>query len=162
MDTTKSNAKAAAYLADEPGLLQETRTYGRRLTAPAEAIFPLLCPTRELDWIPGWDCELLHTDTGYAEEGLVFRSSDAAGDRVWYCDTYQPAARIGYVNFLPNLLTRLVVTLDDTGDGGTDVTFSFTFMALNEAGNGVIEHLPSGDADPHRMLPILIEQYLGS
>ena len=162
MDTSKSAAMAATYLAGKPGLLSETRTYGERLTATPEAIFPLLCPTRELDWIPGWNCELLHTDTGYAEEGLVFRSHDVAGDRVWYCDTYEPTARIAYLNFLPDLLTRLVVSLDRAADGGTDVTFSYTFIALNDAGNVFIRHLPSGNADPHRRLPQLIETYLAS
>jgi len=159
MDTTKSEAKAAAYLADKPGLLNETRTYSRRLAATADAIFPLLCPTRELDWIPGWDCDMLHTETGYAEAGVVFRTLDQGGDRIWYCDTYQPDFRIGYLSFLPDQLTRLIITLEEA-DGGTDVTFTYTRMALNEAGNVAIGELATGDADPHRMLPVLIEEYL--
>lgn len=160
MDTTRSAARATAHLAQGSGLLRQTRTYPERLAAPREAIFPLLCPTRELDWIPGWDCELLHTDTGYAEEGLVFRSRDAAGERVWYCDIYEPAGRIAYVNFLPDLLTRLVVTLDEAADGETLVVFSFTFLALTDAGNTVIRHLPAGESDPHGRLPGLIRTYL--
>lgn len=162
MDTTRSSAKVAAYLAARPGLIRETRTHSQRLSAPADAIFPLLCPTREFDWIPGWDCELLHTDSGYAELGVVFRTSDAAGERIWICDTYEPASRIGYVNFLPDLLMRLLITLGEVDGGSTDVTFSYTFISLNEAGNDMISQLPSGDADPHRLLPGLIDMYLSS
>lgn len=160
MDTTRSAARATAYQAEGSGLLRETRTYRERLATPREAIFPLLCPTRELDWIPGWDCELLHTDTGYAEEGLVFRSRDDSGERVWYCDTYEPAVRIAYVNFLPDLLTRLIVTLDEEADGETLVIFSYTFLALTDAGNTIIRHLPTAGSDPHGHLPGLIRTYL--
>lgn len=37
--------------------------------ASPEAIFPLLCPVREYDWIPGWDCRLVYTESGLAEAG---------------------------------------------------------------------------------------------
>ena len=32
-----------------------TRTYTQQLVAEPSAVFPLLCPVREADWIDGWD-----------------------------------------------------------------------------------------------------------
>lgn len=39
-----------------------------------ERIFPLLCPVLEYDWVPGWECELVYTESGVAESGAVFRT----------------------------------------------------------------------------------------
>ena len=40
--------------------------------APVEEIFPLLCPVREYDWIPGWGCDVQFTESGVAEDLCVF------------------------------------------------------------------------------------------
>lgn len=42
------------------------------LPASAEKVFPLLCPKREYDWIENWKCQILYSDSGYAEENCVF------------------------------------------------------------------------------------------
>ena len=44
-------------------------------TAPNKA-FPLLCPTLEADWVPGWEAELIYTQSGYAEDKCVFKTAD--------------------------------------------------------------------------------------
>jgi hypothetical protein len=57
----------------EPSVV--TRTYTQHIQAPASAIFPLLCPVREAEWLDGWTYEMLHSRSGYAEEGCVFRTA---------------------------------------------------------------------------------------
>ena len=51
-----------------------------------EEVFPLLCPKREEEWIPGWECETIWSKSGYNEEGAIFcpgRQSIRAGIIQW-------------------------------------------------------------------------------
>jgi hypothetical protein len=43
------------------------RSYTQSLVGRPEAVFPLLCPVREADWIPGWDRS---TDRRSSEEAV--------------------------------------------------------------------------------------------
>lgn len=51
-----------------------TRHYTQRIEAPPARVFPLLCPVREADWLEGWGeiVEMVHSDSGLAEDGCVF------------------------------------------------------------------------------------------
>jgi hypothetical protein len=40
--------------------------------AAVEEVFPLLCPKREEEWIPDWECETIWSNSGYNEEGAIF------------------------------------------------------------------------------------------
>ncbi|WP_028315336.1 hypothetical protein [Desulfatibacillum aliphaticivorans] len=42
--------------------------------SPSE-IFPLLCPVLEERWIPGWEYDLLYTQSGVNETGCIFREN---------------------------------------------------------------------------------------
>ena len=48
-----------------------------RLGAHPDRVFPLLCPVQEALWLPGWCAEILHSESGVAELGCVFRTHDA-------------------------------------------------------------------------------------
>ena len=41
-------------------------------SASPEKIFPLLCPVREMDWIPEWAPKLVISDSGVMEPGCIF------------------------------------------------------------------------------------------
>jgi hypothetical protein len=43
------------------------------INAPAETIFPLICPFGEYKWIPGWNFELVHCPNERIEQGTIFR-----------------------------------------------------------------------------------------
>lgn len=159
MDTIRSTVKAQDFLAKGSGLLRTERIHSGIIKAEPGLIFPLLCPTREYDWIPGWECDLLFTQSGYAEYGAVFKTRDPMGKKVWICDTFEPDTRIGYVNQCESLLTRLLITLERERSG-TLVTFTFAFMALNENGNRFVEHYPAKKEDPHRFILTQIADYL--
>lgn len=52
--------------------------------APPERVFPLLCPTLDYKWIPTWQCDLLHSESGVAEEDCVFRTNlPEVGPMTW-------------------------------------------------------------------------------
>ncbi len=75
MNTQKSDTFVNEWKAKEKPLRRTSFTAQRTFDATPEEIFPLLCPTTELDWLPGWNCELLHSQSGYAELNCVLRTS---------------------------------------------------------------------------------------
>jgi len=85
MDTTKSERIVRDYLQNEMKYKRKIRKFSGTFDTTPERIFPLLCPAREADWIPGWNCELIYTKTGYAEDKCIFRTekSNPAGEGLW-------------------------------------------------------------------------------
>ena len=53
-------------------------------------MFPLLCPVREYDYLPQWQCRIIRLDSGLIEEGGVFTTEDGSDD--WVVATWRRAA----------------------------------------------------------------------
>jgi len=132
--------------------------YTQTNPAPPEKVFPLLCPVREADWIPGWRYELIYSDSGVAELGCVFTTRDSAVESekyssradeqddsspvtTWICIEYDPGAfRIGYVWIKPELVaTELWIQLELAKDGQTRSHIRFRYTGLSVEGNQVVE-----------------------
>jgi hypothetical protein len=60
------------------------------LESTPEKIFPLLCPTKEYDWIETWKCDLIFSESGFAELDCVF-NTHFEGDvkETWVVDKYE-------------------------------------------------------------------------
>lgn len=109
----------------------------QHVDAPPEAVFPLLCPVREYDWIPGWDCELIYTASGVAEAGCVFqtdRSTDGGLD-TWVVSRYEPPTHIGFVRINHLRAMQYDIHLTGQSDGSTVLEWTQLTTALNEAGD---------------------------
>ena len=65
MDTSKSERLVQNFLHNEPKYKRKIQELSGTFETTPENIFPLLCPAREADWIPGWDSELIYTKSGY-------------------------------------------------------------------------------------------------
>ena len=107
------------------------RTYTQSLVAPHEAVFPLLCPVREAEWIPGWDPLLVVSSSGVAEPDCVFVTGASPADAVWYVTRHEPAA--GYVEMIkvtPGVTAcRLTIRLRRTAEGcEADVSYMHTSL----------------------------------
>lgn len=84
--------------------------------ATRAVVFPLLCPVQEALWLPGWSAEILHSESGVAELGCVFRTRDEDGrERIWTISRHDPEAGIlQFVQFLADLcVIRLDIALED-------------------------------------------------
>ena len=136
----------------------------RTLNASPERIFPLLCPTREYDWIAGWECELLHSESGHAEHNVVFRTRLMGVEELWVCTHYEPHREIHYLRLAPGLLTKLEITLADLGDGKTRIRWSLTGSALSEGMNGAVADLKEDGSRRLRLEHLLddLEHYLAT
>jgi hypothetical protein len=108
-----------------------TRTYTQTLVASPDVVFPLLCPVREADWIPGWDPLLVLSSSGVAEPDCVFVTAASPADAIWYVTRHEPAA--GYVEMVkvsPGVTAcRLTIRLRRTSEGcEADVSYMHTSL----------------------------------
>jgi len=70
MNTTKSEKIVQIYRQNKTKYKRKVQILSGTWETTPEKLFPLFCPAREADWIPGWDCQLIYTESGYAEDRL--------------------------------------------------------------------------------------------
>jgi hypothetical protein len=118
--------------------------------AAPEKVFPLLCPVREDDWLPGWKYRLIYSDSGVAELGCVFTTPNPPGsaagapasETTWIVTDYDRAAfRIAYLWINPGrVITELVIQLTRSGAEETRSHIRYRYTGLSPAGNRELEH----------------------
>jgi hypothetical protein len=119
-----------------------TRNGVIRCKATIEEVFPLLCPKREEEWIPGWECETIWSNSGYNEEGAVFRTTKPYGAELyWTTLRYDIQSKI--VDFLitaPHLyMFRFKIEIQEVGDGSLSITFTQVFTSISDEGNALLK-----------------------
>jgi hypothetical protein len=117
------------------------RTYTQKILAAPDRVFPLLCPQRELDWLDGWNYEMIYSESGLAEHGAIFRTKhEEKTDTVWIVSRYDKDRNVAFVRITPEIvITDIDLLLEDKHDGTTDLHVTYTFTALSEKGNDFIE-----------------------
>ncbi len=126
------------------GFTAQRRTLiaAQHLLAPPDKVFPLLCPTREYDWIERWKCRMIHSESGFAEPDCVFVTDfPNEGEDVWIVSVYRPNEEIQFVRFNGRRVIRYSITLTDNGDGTTSAQWKQVITGLKEEGNGLLEGL---------------------
>ena len=125
------NANAAAT----SGAVRTSHDYTHTVAFPAAAVFPLLCPVAEYQWIEEWDCELVHSESGLAEDNCIFVTSfPDSGRQVWHVSRYEPNRRIEFIMIGDDLASRLNIRLEESG-GRTTLHWTRMFTGLNPKGN---------------------------
>lgn len=127
-----------------------------------EKVFPLLCPVREFDWIPSWDCRIVYTESGLAERGCVFQTG-TSGDSVdtWVVSHYKPAERISFVRINPLRTIQYDITLRRESDGSTSLDWQQEITALHEAGDRHVAEQKAEDfAAMIEKVEAMLEHYL--
>ena len=117
-----------------------TQKHIHHFVATPEKVFPLLCPTREYEWIESWKCELLRSKSGFAEANCVFRTdvlTDGVDD-VWVVSHYEPNKRIDFVRFDGRRVMSYSIVLETAADGTTTALNIQISTALNEEGNQLL------------------------
>lgn len=135
----------------------------QRVNAPPEAIFPLLCPVREFDWIPSWECDVIYTESGLAELGCVFQTDRPAdgGVDTWVISRYEPSRRIAFVRV--NALRTMVydVKLKPNSDGTTTLEWVQLITGLNALGDEHVNGMKAGEFSAMvRNMERLLDHYL--
>lgn len=161
MDTVRSDQIADRWKTTPNVLKRNVMTFQKTIQATPEKVFLLLCPTKEYDWIPGWECELLHSRSGYAEYNCIFRSDILGTEEIWICTRFEPDRAIEYTRVSENIATILRITIVDLCNGSITIQWTMTVSALNETGNQMIHHF-----DVYRerlqMITQMLEHYLAT
>ena len=117
------------------------------LAASPRRVFPLLCPKREYDWIPIWQCRMIFSETGYAEDNGIFYTDfrEDRGPEWWVVTRYAPCRAIEFIRFAAgDRITRLDVRLAGDGPDRTIATWTQTMTALSPEGNSDMDRYSDG------------------
>lgn len=120
-----------------------TKTCTQKYVASPSEVFPLLCPVREYEWIHGWKCEVIYSESGFVEEGCIFKTSFPGQEGAIWVTTKHDAANkeVQFIRVVPEVLVvEMRIALEDSHDGGTSACFTYIFTALSEKGNTYIEN----------------------
>jgi hypothetical protein len=115
--------------------IRVARQYTQTIAATPDQVFPLLCPVREADYLPGWKYCLVYSQSGLAELGCVFTTPNESGaETTWIITEHQPSSRVGFVRVRPEMLAaRLLFTLKSSG-ASTELTARYEYTAVSGAG----------------------------
>lgn len=134
------------------------------LVASPEKVFPLLCPTREYDWIETWKCDLIFSRSGFAELDCVFATHFPGDEKeIWIVDRYEPNALIQFIRTCSSRVIRYSIQLTDNGNGTTSAKWEQTITALTDAGNSFAAGLADGDFSLKiKVLEQMLNHYLST
>jgi hypothetical protein len=120
-----------------------SHSYTQSLIATPADVFPLLCPVRECEWVPGWRPAWVISNTGVAEPGCIFQTG-GEGDSApatWVITRHDPVQhRAEMVKLIPDhTLTRLEISLEPDAARCTRATISYEFTALSAEGEAFVK-----------------------
>jgi hypothetical protein len=119
-----------------------THAYIQTNNAPPEKVFPLLCPVREADWVPGWQYRLIYSQSGVAELGCVFTTPNEDGSHTtWIVTGYNPATfTIAFAWVNPGLVAaQIAIQLAPKSSSETTAHIAYSYTGLSEQGNMEVE-----------------------
>jgi len=127
--------------------LGNQRVFSHRfnVNATAAEAFPLLCPTREYDWIETWSCRLVYSNSGFAEANCVFETDLPHDEKeIWIVSRYEPPRAIEFVKMAAGrYVVKYDVSLSPNDDGTASSLWTQTLIGLSEAGNQYIDEFDS-------------------
>lgn len=148
MNTIKSERMAKEFLAKGQPFKRKVQITEQVFDAPPAEVFRQFCPTREKDWIDGWEADLVYTETGYVEPHCIFTTpaSNIVGTGLWVLTRLEPNELLELVRIIDNdLVAHFRIDLNDNGNGTCTGTWTLKFTALNEQGNKMVEAMPDDD-----------------
>jgi hypothetical protein len=136
MNTQKSQAKANDFLENGPRLKRKTQVVRQKFSHSAQKVFHQFCPSRELDWIQGWECDLLFSSSGYAEKDCIFTTpqSNAFGPGLWVFTSFELNRELGLVVFSGDVVEHIRITLEEHEDGTCTGTLELDLHRLEPGG----------------------------
>ena len=135
------------------------KTYTMQVPGTRDEVFPLLCPVREYEWVPYWDCNMVYSESGHAEKGCVFETNfPGRGDMTWIVTGYDPPQAIQYTIFKPaSHVWDIEIDLTTLDSEQTRLIWRHTYTGLTPEGN---QYLSGYTDESHRAHLGLLERAL--
>ena len=141
-----------------------TKQVNMTIQALPDEVFPLLCPVREYEWIEPWQCDMVYSESGIAENNCIFLTDlpDRGGPEIWTVSRYEPNRCIEFVRFTPGeKIVRLDIWLAPTASGHCDLLWRKIFTGLSQNGNRVVETLANNQFEiESQMIQRMLDHYL--
>lgn len=120
-------------------------TYTQSLAAPPERVFPLLCPVRETEWVPGWMPVWVVSASGVMEEGCVFLTREELAEAIWIAVRHDPEDHhLELLKIVPDhLVCRYEIRLTPAPNGRTAAEVTYSCTAISPAGETFLNGLTS-------------------
>ncbi len=119
-------------------------SYTQSIHATPDRVFPLLCPTRELDWAPGWAVDWVISTSGLAEQECMFQTPapvDADSPSIWIITRHVPEDYVVemYKVTPGKTVAKLAIALTAIGDSRTNAQISYEFTSLGSDGDAFLQ-----------------------
>ena len=120
-------------------------SYTQSINGTPGQIFPLLCPVREADWIPGWATDWVISDSGVAEQGCMFQTPPRPGSggaaSIWLITHHDAdALEVEMFKVTPGFTVgKLQISMSAQNKRLTNVTIAYEFTSLGPLGDTYLE-----------------------
>ena len=120
-------------------------SYTQIINGTREQVFPLLCPVREADWLPGWATDWVISESGVAEANCMFQTPPrpASGESasIWVITRHDPEAfEVEMFKVTPGFTVgKLQISLSTNGEKQTRATIAYEFTSLSSLGDSYLE-----------------------
>ena len=128
---------------------RKKHSYVQNLKAPPETVFPLLCPVREADWVPGWMPELVISHSGVCEQDCIFVTPpELPSERqkaIWIVRKYYPDNWVleMYKMTPEHTVSKLEISLTGSAENSTAAHISYEITAIGTSGDKFVEEFTS-------------------
>jgi hypothetical protein len=127
-------------------------------------VFPLLCPKMEEKWIPGWECKVLSSKSGFNEPGAVFKTTKPFGaELIWFTHVYdQDRGQIEFIIYgVDAYVFKFNIAIREIESNLCELAFLHSFISISDRGNSIISAIKAEDFQARlNGLGKLIEVYL--
>ena len=119
--------------------------FTQSINGTPQQVFPLLCPVRETDWIPGWATDWVISNSGLAERDCIFQTPSRPGAEgaasIWVITHHDADAfELEMIKVTPAFTVgKLQVSLCAQGKAATNVTIAYEFTSLGPLGDKYLE-----------------------
>ncbi len=161
MNTILSDKKVKEMQAQGPNYLRKVITYSHTFQTTPDKLFPLLCPTTEFDWMDGWHCELIYSQSLYHEYNSIFRTNYFNMEETWVVSHFEPNRIIEFVRVSEHVSIKVDARICDNLDGTCTGNWIIYATALTSQGNEALKNMDPRD-EPIGILIDALDYYINN
>lgn len=105
-----------------------------------DRVFPLLCPVREMDWIPGWDPKLVISKSGVMERDCIFVEPVVPNNAIWIVTSYDTNRFVEMYRTVPGVtVSKFSIKLEPADDATTTAVVAYEHTAIGDDGEKIVD-----------------------
>lgn len=116
-------------------------SYTQSIQGTPDKVFPLLCPVRELDWVPGWNPDWVISNSGVVEKNCIFQTPAQPIPAIWVVTLHDSKRfEVEMIKVTPgHTVGKLEVSLKGEGNGNTKAQVAYEFTSLGPDGDAFMD-----------------------